>query len=482
MSNFQEQDDDIYSLVVDAIFESLVSVSVDHFGERKTLNIFNHTVSVHHEAIEMFENDFSVGGIRRAAEKIHSVIHQRILSAGNEDDLEKLKLEIAESYPFLRMHLSKSTWLARIENFTIVRRGLSKLAGKVLLHRQTSSGTESYVSNQIVGNQIHTDSANDAWKNRHNLQSTSYRIPLVREQLEIRAKEIYALSKAMECIAEENGMEWIFLTGTCPPEMHPNPTIGRNNYDETELHNACKWLGDQWKKFRAGLSKNNISMSESTCFGLRTLEPHRDGCPHIHALVFIKKEYIPIVTAEFIKRFDNSQEFFCDGKAIKDKKAKFSTLVKKIDEVEQIKCRKGAWVVKNGRMSGTDGAASPSSYINKYITKHLSSKQGDTAVRVRSWLRVLGVRSYSKFGMSANLTLWKDLRRIKNNPLPSNEKKLMDEIFCHPLMSVSLIEMNKKQSCFKYIYEEKISQFGEKYMKKVGVRILKTNVLFTAIQ
>lgn len=92
---------------------------------------------------------------------------------------------------------------------------------------------------------------------------------------------------------------------------------------------------------------------------------------------------------------------------------------------------------------------------------------------MRAWLRALGVRSYSKFGMSANLTLWKDLRRIKNKPLPKNEKILIDEIFSHPKMSVSIIEMTKKKSCFQYIYEETTSQFGEKYRKKVGVRILR---------
>lgn len=108
-------------------------------------------------------------------------------------------------------------------------------------------------------------------------------------------------------------------------------------------------------------------MSESSCFGLRTLEPHRDGCPHIHALVFIKKEYIPVATAEFIKRFDNTREVFSEGKAIKGKEAAFLSIVKKVDEVELIKCKKGAWVIKSGRVSGTEDAASPSSYINKYI-------------------------------------------------------------------------------------------------------------------
>lgn len=102
-----------------------------------------------------------------------------------------------------------------------------------------------------------------------------------------RSSELYVVSKGMEQMAEQKGLCWLFVTMTCPPRMHPNPSKGKNSWDGTTPVEAAKWLQNNWQRVRAMLAKSSIPI-----FGLWSKEPHVDACPHMHVLIYCHPRHI----------------------------------------------------------------------------------------------------------------------------------------------------------------------------------------------
>ena len=101
----------------------------------------------------------------------------------------------------------------------------------------------------------------------------------------------YVMMLGVDEIASREGMVPIFLTITLPAEYHPNPILG-----------ACTWrpqfgpkkadtdLAALWRRFRARLQKKGIAM-----VGMRVIEGHADGTPHLHALLYVDQRTIAVV-------------------------------------------------------------------------------------------------------------------------------------------------------------------------------------------
>ncbi|WZB61431.1 replication endonuclease [Achromobacter xylosoxidans] len=81
-----------------------------------------------------------------------------------------------------------------------------------------------------------------------------------------------------------NKMDWVFITLTLKPELHPNPTRGRNSYDGTAPNISAKQKSD-WNKVRALLRKKGI-LPEDHFYGVIVAEVHKDGCQHLHLVFF----------------------------------------------------------------------------------------------------------------------------------------------------------------------------------------------------
>lgn len=113
--------------------------------------------------------------------------------------------------------------------------------------------------------------------------------------------------------AESLGLMPVFITITAPSKFHPFKTINKKknikipnpNYDYENKFNkgikeATNYLSNLWHKFT---SLNLIrKMKAETGHGLiyfRVYEPHESGTPHIHALVYIPKNWIIAVKNKF---------------------------------------------------------------------------------------------------------------------------------------------------------------------------------------
>lgn len=204
-----------------------------------------------------------------------------------------------------------------------------------------------------------------------------------------RRNELMARIAGFERIADELGYAGIFLTLTCPSRMHarqaksgdPNP-----KYDGTLPPKGQKYLCQQWAKIRAKLDRKNIRI-----FGIRIAEPHQDGTPHWHLLVFVQPEHM-----EALKAIFQHYALEVDGDEDGAKQHRF-----KWELIDKAKGSAIAYVAK---------------YVSKNIDGHALMEVEDrmdaasAAERVTAWASTWGIRQFQQFG-GVPVGLWRELRR-----------------------------------------------------------------------
>lgn len=207
----------------------------------------------------------------------------------------------------------------------------------------------------------------------------------------IRRAELMTRINGFEAIAKESGHVGEFLTLTCPSKYHARHSkSGRVNpaYQGATPRQAHAYLNAVWKLVRAKLAKIDVKL-----YGFRVVEPHHDGTPHWHLLVFMPRDKARAVRAIF-----RAQALVEDGDEPGAAAARFTA--KRID-----------W--NRGSAAG---------YIAKYIAKNvdghcLTHEQdgapiSDSVQRVDAWASTWGIRQFQPLG-GATVGAWRELRRGK---------------------------------------------------------------------
>ncbi|UDL07106.1 replication endonuclease [Marinobacter sp. CA1] len=142
-------------------------------------------------------------------------------------------------------------------------------------------------------------------------------------------------------------------------------------------------------RVRAALQRKGIDW-----YGIRTVEPHHDGTPHWHLLMFMDKEAIPVANQVF--REHALQE---DGEEHGAAENRFV-----IEEIDPEK----------GRATG---------YVTKYISKSIDGYEVgedsygndavESAARIRAWASIWGIRQFQFMG-APSVTVYRELRRLRN--------------------------------------------------------------------
>ncbi|MEL0621767.1 replication endonuclease [Marinomonas arenicola] len=215
-----------------------------------------------------------------------------------------------------------------------------------------------------------------------------------------RFSELIVRAKGLEEIALEEGHDGWFLTLTSPSKYHPmsdghrNPKFWRAGCPtvrETHLY-----MMNVWKKFRAWCSNHGIQF-----YGLRTVEPHHDGTPHWHLMLWVE----PARSAEFLDAF---KRYALEEDGNERGAKKYRVKIEKIDQ------EKGSAV----------------GYIVKYISKNIHGKHVDTdhetgrsgtdaANRIVGWARLNRIRQFQFVG-GASVTVWRELRRLGKDKAPKH--------------------------------------------------------------
>lgn len=214
----------------------------------------------------------------------------------------------------------------------------------------------------------------------------------------IRRGELMTRIRGFETICQEMGFRAGFYTLTAPSCYHATLQSGHRNpkWKGASPAETQRYLCTLWQRVRAKLHRENISI-----FGLRVAEPHHDGTPHWHMLMFMRPENVTRVN-EIMRHYACQQDSdeLTNAKALK---ARF--------HVEAIDPAKG----------------SATGYVAKYVSKNIDGYALDgerdhesgkplreTAMAVSAWAARWHIRQFQFIG-GAPVTVYRELRRMADS-------------------------------------------------------------------
>lgn len=214
----------------------------------------------------------------------------------------------------------------------------------------------------------------------------------------IRRCELMTRIRGFENICNEMGFIGEFYTLTAPARYHATIKTGHRNrkWNGASPANTQRYLCNVWQKIRAKLHREEIRI-----FGIRVAEPHHDGTPHWHMLMFMRPEDVDQVRQ--VMRDYAYQQDADELTTEKARKARF--------HAEAIDPEKG----------------SATGYVAKYISKNidgyaldgeLDDESGkelkETAAAVSAWAARWHIRQFQFVG-GAPVTVYRELRRMADS-------------------------------------------------------------------
>lgn len=214
----------------------------------------------------------------------------------------------------------------------------------------------------------------------------------------IARHELMVRMRGFEDMANEMGLVGMFYTLTAPSRYHATHVhSGKRNdkYCNASPRKTQKYLCNVWSRVRAKWGREGIRT-----FGFRVAEPHHDGTPHWHLLLFLRPEDVELATKIF-------HEYALQVDGSEPGAAQYRFTAKPIDE-------------EFGSATG---------YIAKYISKNIDGYGMDgefdhesgkpvkeMAKRVRAWASRWSIRQFQQIG-GAPVSTWRELRRLGSREL-----------------------------------------------------------------
>jgi hypothetical protein len=261
-----------------------------------------------------------------------------------------------------------------------------------------------------------------------------------------RRRAMMARIKGIEQHAKSKGLEALFLTITSPSRMHARHHTGAANerYDGTKPRQAQAHLNRVWRTATRKLMHSGVTLS-----GLRVVEPHHDGCPHWHVLVFTAPEHCKTLI-ETIRAYALSESPNEPG--AQERRFK----------VERIDPAKGSAV----------------GYVAKYISKSIDGEGvdvddetettgKDAAPRIVAWAHTWGIRQFQFFGVPP-ITPTRELYRLQSIDVPSLGLKAAHQAIKANDYGAVLHACETFDLGFKLIYtERKSSRYQDETVQRV---------------
>lgn len=270
----------------------------------------------------------------------------------------------------------------------------------------------------------------------------------------IRRSELMIRMRGFEDIANEYGYAGAFITLTAPSKYHSVHASGGfiKNWNSCTPRDTQKYLCGVWAKIRAKLNREGIRI-----FGFRVAEPHHDGTPHWHILVFLHPDH-----RDRVNLIMRSYALDEDPLELGAQENRF----KFVD------------------IDPTKGSAT--GYIAKYVSKNIDGYQlanevddetgqnlRDMAKNVTAWASRWGIRQFQQIG-GAPVTVWRELRRLGGQQVENN---IIDPVLAAAdvgdwaaytqLQGGATVERQK--IVVRVSYEEEQNQFEEEIKKIRGV-------------
>ncbi|MDG6097259.1 replication endonuclease [Alteromonas sp. ZYF713] len=258
----------------------------------------------------------------------------------------------------------------------------------------------------------------------------------------VRRSELMVRVKGTEEFSKMQGHSAWFFTITTPSKYHSHYKSGKSNpnYQKLTVKDASDYLNKQWQKARAQFDRENIKV-----YGLRVVEPHHDGTPHWHLMLFMPKHQSTRVT-EILKGYALQED--ADEYGAKENRFK----------AEEIREEKG----------------SAQDYIAKYICKNIDGefidldKYGNdakvAASKITAWASLFKIRQFQFFGLPS-VSLWRQLRKvdgaIKDHDLDELRKAADGSDWLSYLLLMGGANLRKVERPFALEYERQIKAMYE---------------------
>ena len=216
---------------------------------------------------------------------------------------------------------------------------------------------------------------------------------------EIRRMELMNTIAGIERYAAAEGDVGMFITLTAPSKYHPTRQVGKGKEKTVQLNHgwngeaytpkdAQRYLCRIWSLMRTAFKDNDLRV-----YGMRVVEPHHDGTPHWHMMLFCKRQQRKEIT-EIMRRY-----------ALKE-------------DGDERGAARNRFQVKHLNKGGAAG------YIAKYIAKNidgyaldgeLDNDTGkplkDTAAAVTAWASTWRIPQFKPIGLPT-MGAYRELRKL----------------------------------------------------------------------
>lgn len=270
----------------------------------------------------------------------------------------------------------------------------------------------------------------------------------------IRRCELMIRMRGFEDIANEFGYVGAFITLTAPSKYHSVHASGGfiKNWNSCTPRDTQKYLCGVWAKIRAKLNREGLRI-----FGFRVAEPHHDGTPHWHILVFMHPDHKERIH-EIMRTYALAEDTHEPG--AQENRFKFV-------DIDPAK-------------------GSATGYIAKYVSKNIDGYQlgneiddetgqnlKDMAKNVTAWASRWSIRQFQQIG-GAPVTVWRELRRLGSQKV---ENPIIDPVLAAAdvgdwaaytqLQGGATAE--RRDIVVRISYEKELNQFEEDVKKIKGV-------------
>lgn len=327
---------------------------------------------------------------------------------------------------------------------------------------QVQKSASPYASRTCVGEWKEQKRKNREWLKNQCIENTDtgeqfdlvFQVDKSNANPAIRRCELMIRMRGFEDIADEFGYVGAFITLTAPSKFHAVHAKGGfiKNWNRGTPRDTQKYLCSVWAKIRAKLNREGIKI-----FGFRVAEPHHDGTPHWHILVFMRPEDKDQVY-DIMYKYALAEDW--DEPGARDNRIKFEDIEK-----------------EKGTATG---------YIAKYISKNIDGYQlddevddetgqnlKDMAKNVTAWASRWGIRQFQQIG-GAPVTVWRELRRLGSQKV---ESPAIDPVLAAAdagdwaaytqLQGGAMVQ--RKELRVRVSYEKTQNQFEEEVKKVKGV-------------
>lgn len=232
---------------------------------------------------------------------------------------------------------------------------------------------------------------------------TGERIDLIEKVLksisnpEIRRMELMNTIAGIERYATSKGDVGMFITITTPSKYHPTRVIGADkivqlnhkwNDEAFSPKDAQRYLCGIWSKMRTAFKDNDLNV-----YGMRVVEPHHDGTPHWHMMLFCQHDQRRQVI-EIMRRYSLKE----DGDERGAAKNRF--------ECKHLNKGGAAGYIAKYIAKNIDGYA-----LDGEIDKDTGKPLKDTAAAVNAWASTWRIPQFKPIGVPT-MGAYRELRKL----------------------------------------------------------------------